>query len=178
MTTVDWLPDTIRGIRRRPIVAEDAGVAVNIGRPELERLLPHRPPMLLLDAVERVDLRARAVRGRRALRPDDLGFAGHFPHDAIYPGVLLIEMMGQLGITLLHFAARQTTRVTADVAPPLVRATHIHHATFLEATRPGDELTLHAAVVSDDFTMVAAGQVFVRDTLAAYAVAEVYVDEH
>ena len=61
--------------------------------------------------------------------------------------------------------------------PPRVRATHIHHATFLEPTRPGDELTLHASVVAHDLTMIAAAQVFTRGTLAAYAVAEVYVDE-
>jgi 3-hydroxymyristoyl/3-hydroxydecanoyl-(acyl carrier protein) dehydratase len=133
--------------------------------------------MLLVSGIDVVDLDAQAVRGHRTLRADDLGFAGHFPGDAIYPGVLLIEAMGQLAITLLHFAGGQTTSVPPDVIAPRVRATHIHHATFLEPTRPGDELTLHAAVVSNDYTMIAAAQVFTRGTLAAYAVAEVYVDE-
>ena len=150
---------------------------MSIGVAELTRLLPHRPPMLLVSGIDVVDLDAQAVRGHRTLRADDLGFAGHFPGDAIYPGVLLIEAMGQLAITLLHFVGGQTTSVPPDVTPPRVRATHIHHATFLEPTRPGDELTLHAAVVSNDYTMIAAAQVFTRGTLAAYAVAEVYVDE-
>lgn len=177
MTTTEWLPDAIRGIRRRPIVPDGAGVPVSIGTAEITRLLPHRPPMLLLETIDVIDLDARAVRGRRTLRSGDLGFDGHFPGDAIYPGVLLIEMMGQLGITLLHFIGGRTTAVPTDVVPPRVRATHIHHATFLEATRPGDELTLHAAVVSNDFTMIAAAQVFTRGVLAAYTVAEVYIDE-
>ena len=112
MTTVDWLPDTIRGIRRRPIVAEDAGVAVNIGRPELERLLPHRPPMLLLDAVERVDLRARAVRGRRALRPDDLGFAGLL----VVIAFAFILTMGASGVLLAGRARRRRDRAEAAAA--------------------------------------------------------------
>jgi 3-hydroxymyristoyl/3-hydroxydecanoyl-(acyl carrier protein) dehydratase len=133
--------------------------------------------MLLVGGIDVVDLDARAVRGHRTLRPDDVGFAGHFPEDAIYPGVLLIESMGQLAITLLHFVGGQTTTVPVDAVPPRVRATHIHHATFLEPTRPGDELTLHATVISNDFTMIAAAQVFTRGILAAYAVAEVYVDE-
>jgi 3-hydroxyacyl-[acyl-carrier-protein] dehydratase len=177
MTMTEWLPDAIRGIRRRPIVADGAGVAVSVGIAEIARLLPHRPPMLLLESIDVVDLDARAVRGRRTLRSEDLGFDGHFPGDAVYPGVLLIEMMGQLGITLLHFVGGHTTIAPADAVPPRVRATHIHHATFLAPTRPGDELTLHAAVVSNDLTMIAAAQVFTRGTLAAYTVAEVYVDE-
>lgn len=177
MTNTEWLSDAIRGIRRRPIVADDAGVSVSVGVSEIARLLPHRPPMLLLDRIDVVDLDARAVRGHSTLRSDDLGFDGHFPGDAVYPGVLLIEMMGQLGITLLHFVGDQTTSVPPDAVPPSVRATHIHHATFLEPTRPGDELTLHAAVLSNDLTMIAAAQVFTRGALAAYTVAEVYVDE-
>jgi 3-hydroxyacyl-[acyl-carrier-protein] dehydratase len=177
MTNAEWLPDAIRAIRRRPIVAEGAGVSVSLGVAEISRLLPHRPPMLLLEGIDVVDLDARAVRGHRTLRADDLGFEGHFPGEPIYPGVLLIEMMGQLGITLIHFVGGRTTTVPQDATPPLVRATHIHHATFLEPTRPGDELTLHASVVSHELTMIAAGQVFNRGTLAAYAVAEVYVDE-
>lgn len=177
MANTEWLAGAIQRIRRHPLMPDGSGVPVQLGREALQRLLPHRPPMLFVDGIDGVSLEDGLVRGHRTLHPDDLGFAGHFPGQPIYPGVLLIETMGQLGITLLHFQGRQTLEVADDVVPPQVRATHIHHATFLAPVMPGDRLTLHAAVVENNFTMIAAGQVFKGDTLVAYSVAEVYVDE-
>lgn len=175
MLAPDILAGLVRRLKREPLVP--GGTPVAHGRPALERLLPHRAPMLLVDGVDAVDLAIGGVRGHRDLRADDLGFAGHFPGQAIYPGVLTIEAMGQLGLTLLHFAGRQTVDVDASVTPAGVRAIHIHHASFLAPFQPGDRMTLHAAVVEHGFTLVAAGQAWRGDTLAAFAISEVYIDE-
>jgi 3-hydroxyacyl-[acyl-carrier-protein] dehydratase len=166
-----------RVLKRGPLVAAGAGAAVAIGHEGLTRLLPHRSPMLLVDAIDVVDLDAGAVRGRRDLQPDDLGFAGHFPGAPIYPGVLVVEAMGQLALTLVHFTGARTTDVPADLVPRDVRATHIHHAAFAAPFSPGDTMTLHAQVVSQDYTVMAITQAWRDDTLAAYAISEVYVDE-
>jgi len=175
------LPEELRGLVRRlkshPLVPDGSGTAVTIGRDGLEHLLPHRAPMLLVDAVDAVDLATGGVRGHRILTDGDLGFAGHFPGQPIYPGVLTIEAMGQLGLTLLHFTGRQTVAVDPSVTPASVRAIHIHHASFLAPFHPGDTMTLHAAVVEHGFTLVAAGQAWRGDTLAALAISEVYIDE-
>jgi 3-hydroxyacyl-[acyl-carrier-protein] dehydratase len=173
----EHLTGLVRRLRRSPILPKGAGVEVALGRQAIERLLPHRPPMLLVDGIEAVDLSQQAVRGTRALQASDLGFAGHFDDAAIYPGVLTVEAMGQLALTLLHFIDGQTTVVLPDAAPARVRATHIHHATFLAPLVPGDRVTLHAQVVESGMTLIAAGQAYKNETLAAFAISEVYVDE-
>lgn len=177
MIGADELQPLIKRAKRAPLMPAASGVPVHFGADALDRLLPHRPPMRLVDAIDRLDLDTGTVRGQRALRPEDLGFAGHFPGDPIYPGVLVIEAMGQLGITLLHFAVGGHYDVAPDVAPRKVRATHVHHATFVASFQPGDTMTLYAQVAHADYTLIGLAQAWKGDQLAAFAVCEVFVDE-
>ena len=54
-----------------------------MNRTELEKILPHRPPMLLLDESEVVDGEAH---GRLAIHGDEFFLQGHFPNNPIVPG--------------------------------------------------------------------------------------------
>ena len=177
MLEPDELRQLIAAAKRGPLVHAAAAAPVSIGIDGLQRLLPHRPPMLLVDGIDIVDLASGGVRGHRLLRADDLGFAGHFPSDPIYPGVLVVEAIGQLALTLTHFISGQRTDVPDDLAPKAVRAIHVHHASFVAPLRPGEMITLCARVAHDDYTMIATGQAWRGDTLAAFAISEVLVDE-
>ena len=83
----------------------------NLQGPELDELIPHRPPFRLVDGVSAVDLAGFRIRGHRTFRADDLGFDGHFPQDPVYPGVLQLELLGQLGLCLWEQACRDLGEV-------------------------------------------------------------------
>jgi 3-hydroxymyristoyl/3-hydroxydecanoyl-(acyl carrier protein) dehydratase len=169
----DELDELVRRCRRGPVHRDGPSVrAVGYTGAALHRLLPHRDPFLLLDEVVAVDTEARTIVGRRLVREDDPVFAGHFPGDPVYPGVLLVEAVGQLGLCLGHFLG------AADAPPPAVRALRILHALFQEPVHPGDALTLYGAAVDNGgLTTFAAGQVYKGASLCAVAVQEVYYVE-
>jgi len=59
-------------------------------------LLPHRPPMRLVEEI--ADLVAgESARGLRVARPEDWYFQGHFPDDPVVPAIVLIELLAQTG---------------------------------------------------------------------------------
>jgi 3-hydroxymyristoyl/3-hydroxydecanoyl-(acyl carrier protein) dehydratase len=164
-----------RAGRKKPIHMFEAAHAVALGRPTIERLIQHRDPFLFVDEITAIDLAGLAIEGLRRLDPEDPVFVGHFPGEPIYPGVLQIETMGQLGLCLLALAQNGRVTVRDDDVPRPVRGLKIHHATFLAPVRPGDVLRSVAKVIeSDAFTGTCSGQLYAGDTLSCFALMEVY----
>jgi 3-hydroxyacyl-[acyl-carrier-protein] dehydratase len=103
-------------------------------------LLPHRPPMRLLEAV--VDLvPGVSAHARRTLRPGDFFFDGHFPGEPIVPAVILVEMIAQAG----GLAAAVPSGEGA-AAPLRLRVAAIGPCKFPDAARPGARLEIVARV--------------------------------
>ena len=63
---------------------------------EIQKIIPHRYPMLLVDRIIELEPMKRAV-GIKNITMNEMQFLGHFPGDPIMPGVLMIEAMAQAG---------------------------------------------------------------------------------
>ncbi len=146
------------------------------GREDVFRLLPHRDPFLFVDSVTAIG--EQSIEGRLHVDPGLALFAGHFPGAPIFPGVLQLEAMGQLGICLLALRRSRQEAPAQVGAPPAVRALRVHHASFLAPVLPGDDLVLRACVIEeDDYLATCAGQVIKGDSVLSLGVMEVYFVE-
>lgn len=93
-------------------------------------LLPHRPPMLLVDRV--LSLSATACEAVKNISYAEPCFQGHFPGAPIFPGVLTLEALGQTCALCLHR--------DGGARPPIFAG--VSAARFLRPVRPGDRLRL------------------------------------
>lgn len=103
-------------------------------------LLPHQPPMRLLEDVVSVGPGKEAV-GVRLAKLDDFYFQGHFPQDPVVPAVILIEMVAQVG-----GLAAGAPRPGEEPRPLQLRVAAIGPFKFPAAARPGARLEASARV--------------------------------
>jgi 3-hydroxymyristoyl/3-hydroxydecanoyl-(acyl carrier protein) dehydratase len=73
---------------------------LSFGSGVVQRLIPHRPPLLLVDRVDGFERAPRSLRACRHVSANDPIFLGHFPALAIYPGVLVLEGLAQTAAIL------------------------------------------------------------------------------
>lgn len=101
---------------------------------DIERILPHRYPFLLVDRVDEIG-DERIVASKMVSR-NEPHFEGHFPGHPVMPGVLIIEAMAQAGAL---YAARL---VSFDPERQVIYFMAIEKAKFRRPVVPGDHLSL------------------------------------
>jgi len=106
-----------------------------LGREGIEAVLPHRPPMLLLDEVLELEPGERVV-ARKVVREEDC--AGHFPGDPIMPGVLMVEALAQTGAVAVLSEPENRGKLALFAGIDDVR--------FKRIVRPGEVLTLECTL--------------------------------
>lgn len=67
---------------------------------EIKEIIPHRYPMLLIDRVEELEA-GKSIKAKKNVSVNEPFFQGHFPHEPVMPGVLIIEAMAQAGAVAL-----------------------------------------------------------------------------
>lgn len=142
---------------REALLQRDAAADIR----KIQRILPHRYPMLLIDRVLEITGDQKAI-GIKNVTFNDIFFQGHYPGTPIMPGVLIVEAMAQLGGILLSQKLEHTGKLAVLLSMDKVKMRH--------PVVPGDQLLLEATTVRvKSRTGHVRCKAFVQDKLAAEA---------
>ena len=111
------------------------GNTVVLSTKEVQKILPHRYPFLLVDRVIHIDLEANEIICVKNVTVNEPFFQGHFPGAPIMPGVLMLEALAQAGGILVH---------QKGYDKKIAVLLNITGAKFRRPVTPGDVLHLHA----------------------------------
>lgn len=115
----------------------DKTVTLPVDVEQIQRLLPHRYPFLMIDRVTELDVGKRIV-GYKNVSINEPFFQGHFPDHPVMPGVLIVEALAQAAGCLVQLSGHQRE----NGEPALYYLVKIDKARFSAMVIPGDQLRL------------------------------------
>jgi 3-hydroxyacyl-[acyl-carrier-protein] dehydratase len=115
---------------------------------QIEKLLPHRYPFLLVDRVIELEPNKRVV-AVKCVTANEPFFVGHFPGHPIMPGVLILEALAQAAALMAL-----TTMPEEQRAGKVIYFMAIDGARFRKPVVPGDRLELHCEMLKNKPTII------------------------
>lgn len=133
---------------------------------EIQKILPHRFPFLLIDRVTDLVV-GESLNAFKNVTIGEQIFEGHFPGHPIYPGVMILEGLAQAG-GVLAFKSMNLTE--EEVANKVVYFMSIDKAKFRSPVKPGDRLEYRLVTIKHKGAIwVLEGKAYIDGTLVAEA---------
>ena len=130
---------------------------------EIKKILPHRYPFLLVDRVLEVQ-KGKYCKALKNISGNEEVFQGHFPSQAVLPGVMIIEALAQTAGIVIHSGKDEAS------SSEIVFFAGIDKAKFRIPVVPGDQLVLEISLINQRRNFwVFEGKASVDDKLAAQA---------
>lgn len=129
---------------------------------EIQKILPHRPPFLLVDRVDELAPGIGAT-GVKCVTMNEPFFQGHFPGKAVMPGVLILEALAQMGAICMLTLPQNEGKIVLFGGMDKVK--------FKRQVVPGDVLTLKVEITKHKGSFgVGTAIAYVEDKIAAEAI--------
>jgi len=113
---------------------------------DIQKILPHRYPFLLVDRVIELNPKESIVAYKNVSISEPV-FEGHFPGHPIYPGVMILEGMAQAGGILAFKSMDDVTE--EEIQNKVVYFMSIDKAKFRAPVKPGDKLEYKISVIKN-----------------------------
>ncbi len=129
---------------------------------QIQKILPHRPPFLLIDRVDELEPGKHAI-GRKCVTMNEPYFVGHFPGKAVMPGVIILEALAQVGAIVMLTIEKNAGKLAYFGGMDKVK--------FKRQVVPGDVLTLDVEIIKSKGTFgVGSAKAYVEDQIAVEAI--------
>lgn len=127
---------------------------------QIKQIIPHREPMLMVDAITELDQQNGTVVGVKQFTGEEEFFKGHFPGNPVVPGVFLIEALAQTGAVAILSREEYHGKTGYFASWDKIK--------FRRKVLPGDTVTLKVQLIRIRGKIVVAdGTAYVGDEKAA-----------